>query len=76
MISSKKAALQDREVFTVAPYKDGWAVEHNGEFTAAATSKEEARAAAHRAARASHDAGKPCQVTVRGESGYFGAGVR
>jgi len=71
MISAKKAAFQDRDIFTIAPHEGGWAVVHNGEFHDASADKDEVRAAAHRRARASHDAGRPCQVTVQGESGFF-----
>jgi hypothetical protein len=66
-----RAAFQDREIFTVTRHLDGWAVEHNGDFSDASTSKEEVRAAAHKHARAAHDAGRPCQVTVSDETGFF-----
>ncbi len=66
-----KAAHHDREVFTVVRHLDGWAVEHNGEISEISNSKDEVRAAAHRQARASHDAGRAAQVTVSDEAGFF-----
>lgn len=60
----------DRATFTVAPHMGGWAVEHDGEFVACA-SKEEAKAAANKGARAAQDSGRPCQVRVSGELGFF-----
>jgi hypothetical protein len=73
MIAAKKATLQDRDVFAIAPYQGGWAVEHNGEYLDASTSQDEVRASAHRRARACHDTGRLCQVVVSGESGFFAA---
>ena len=75
MIAAKKATLHDREIFTIAPYLGGWAVEHDGQFHDASPNKDEVRAAAHKRARAAQDAGRPCQVVVSGESGFF-AGAR
>jgi hypothetical protein len=69
-----KAVPQARDVYTVTRHLSGWAVEHNGVFTDISDSKDEARAAAHKHARASHDAGHPCQVTVADETGFFLAG--
>jgi hypothetical protein len=66
-----KVASQAREVYTVTRHMDGWAVEHNGAYSDASHSKDEARAAAHKHARAAHDAGRPCQVTVSDETGFF-----
>jgi hypothetical protein len=67
-------SLQPREIFTVARCGDGWAVEHAGEVSEPAATKEEARALAHRMARAAHDQGRPSQVTVADEAGFFAAG--
>jgi hypothetical protein len=68
---SFKSGAQTRLVFTVAPYKGGWAVEHEGVYLDASASKEEVKAAANKRARASQDSGKPCQVRVSGEGGFF-----
>ncbi len=69
-----RSAAQTRDVYTVTPHRDGWAVEHNGEFSDLSSSKDEAKAAAHKHARAAHDAGHPCQVTISDETGFFLAG--
>ena len=66
-----KAAAKEREIFTVARHPSGWAVEHNGEISDISISKDEARAAAHKLARAANDAGRACQVTVSDETGFF-----
>ena len=70
MIAARTAA-QSRDVYTVTPHLKGWAVEHNGVLTDMSATKDEASAAAHKHARASHDAGRPCQVTVADETGFF-----
>ena len=70
-MSMGRTESEARDVYTVTPYLDGWAVEHNGEFTDLSLSKDEARAAAHKLARAAHDAGRPCQVTISDETGFF-----
>jgi len=76
-MSAGKSAPIQRDVFTIARHLDGWAVEHNGAFSDASTSKDEVRAAAHRQARAAHDAGRPAKVTVGDEAGFFHlAGLR
>ena len=67
---SAKSGL-DRATFTVGPYLGGWAVEHDGEFSSPFSSQEEARADANKRARAAQDAGRPCQVRVSGELGFF-----
>ncbi len=68
---SFKSGAQTRLVFTVAPYQGGWAVEHDGAYSDASSSKEEVKAAANKRARASQDSGHPCQVRVSGEGGFF-----
>lgn len=70
-MTTGKPTAPSRDVYTVTPHSDGWAVEHNGVFTDLSSSKDEARAAAHKHARAAHDAGRPAQVTVSDESGFF-----
>lgn len=62
-----------RAIFTVCSVNGGWAVEHEGEFFDRCASKEEAKAAANKRARAAQDAGKACQVRITGESGFFAA---
>jgi len=63
----------ERAVFTVLRHEDGWAVEHEGQFSDASPDKEVVKAAANKRARAAQDAGKPCQVRVVGEHGFFNA---
>jgi hypothetical protein len=61
----------DRAILTVG-FADGlWAVEHDGEFFGQSPDKEIAKAAANRQARAMQDSGRPCQVRVRGENGFW-----
>ncbi|MEO6338569.1 MAG: hypothetical protein ABIO39_00905 [Caulobacteraceae bacterium] len=62
-----------RTVITVSRLETGWAVEEGGEFYDRTPNKDEAKAAAHKRARAAQDAGRPCQVRVDGETGYFSA---
>ncbi|HEY2750785.1 hypothetical protein [Phenylobacterium sp.] len=61
----------DREILTVARHEGRWAVEHHGVFYDHAIEKEEAKAAANKRARALQDQGRPCQVRVNGEHGFF-----
>jgi len=61
----------ERETLTVARHDGWWAVEHQGEFFGHTPHREEAKAAANKRARALQDAGRPCQVRVAGELGYF-----
>jgi len=61
----------DRETLTVARHDGRWAVEHEGAFSDHTPDKEEAKAAANKRARALQDSGRPCQVRVSGEQGFF-----
>jgi hypothetical protein len=61
-----------RTVFTVARHDGGWAVEKDGEFFDQTTDKEEAKASAHKRARAAQATGELCQVRISGEHGFFG----
>ena len=63
----------DRAVFTVVRHKDGWAVEHDGQFSDLTADKEVAKAAANKLARAAQDAGQACLVRVTGEHGFYAA---
>jgi hypothetical protein len=68
---SIKRSAMDRVVLTVSPHQDGWAVEQGGEYSDHSANKEEAKAAATKQARRLIDSGKPCQVVVSGDVGYF-----
>ena len=63
----------DRAIFTVVRHPNGWAVEHDGEFTDITSDKEVAKAAANKRARAAQDKGQACLVRVTGEHGFFTA---
>ena len=63
--------MTDRAVLTVQPHDGGWAVELEGEVFGLSPDKDIARAAANRRAREMHDKGRPCQVRVTGEHGFF-----
>lgn len=62
----------DRVVFTVTRHDGQWAVEEGGRYFGHSRDKEDAKAAANREARANQDAGRPCQVRIVGEHGFFG----
>jgi hypothetical protein len=64
----------DRETFTIMRHLGGWVVEHKGQYFDPSPTQEEARAAANRRARVEQDAGRPCQVRVTGEAGFFVGG--
>jgi hypothetical protein len=59
-----------RTIFAVIEYGDGWAVESGGSILERKSDKDEAKAAAHRRARKSQDAGRACMVRVSGENGF------
>jgi hypothetical protein len=61
----------ERETLTVARHEGRWAVEHQGTYSDHTSDREEAKAAANKRARALLDAGRPCQVRVTGETGYY-----
>jgi hypothetical protein len=65
--------LVDRAVLTVARHEGVWSVELDGERFGHSPDKEEAKAAANRHARQIQDEGRPCQVRVSGEHGFFDA---
>lgn len=62
-----------RDVFAVIRHGDGWAVEHDGEILGESIDKDEAKACAHKEARAASEAGKLCQVRISGEHGFAAA---
>jgi len=64
-------SANDRETVTVARHEGRWAVEHQGTYSDHTLDREEAKAAANKRARALQDAGRPCQVRVTGEHGFF-----
>ena len=70
LLSAMRADL-DRAVLTVLRHDGAWAVEHEGEHFGHSSDKEVAKASAHKRARQMQDGGRPCQVRVSGEHGFF-----
>ena len=63
--------VQERAVITVTRHEGLWRAEHDGETFGQSADKEVARAAASRRARELHDVGRPCQVRIQGEYGFW-----
>ncbi|WP_297695867.1 hypothetical protein [Phenylobacterium sp.] len=61
----------DRAIFTVVRHDGRWAVEHDGEYFGHSSDKEVAKAAANKRVRQLQDSGRPCQVRVFGEQGFY-----
>lgn len=66
--------IPDRAVFTVIRHNGLWAVEHDGEHFGHSRDKEVARAEASKRMREVQDSGRPCQIRVSGEHGFYVAG--
>jgi hypothetical protein len=64
-------AVVERCVFTVIRHDGVWAVESAGEFFGHSVDKEVAKAAANKRARVVQEGGRPCQVRVSGETGFY-----
>lgn len=60
-----------RTVLTVSRTLGVWSVEQEGEVFGHSPDKQVAQAAANRRAREIQDGGKPCQVRVAGETGFW-----
>jgi hypothetical protein len=58
-------------IFLVAQRDGAWSVEHEGHSSCRSKNKEEVVASATKLARAATVAGRPSQVRVEGETGYF-----
>jgi hypothetical protein len=61
----------DRVVLTVCRDGDRWAVEEAGSFSGHSSDKDIAKAFANKRARQVQDGGRPCQVRISGEHGFF-----
>ncbi len=61
----------DRTVLTVFRRAGIWLVEHDGEDFGHTSDKEVAKAFANKRAREILDGGRPCQVRVSGENGFY-----
>lgn len=63
----------ERAVLTVAVHDGVWAVELDGDHFGHSPDKEIVKATANKRARQMQDNGRPCQVRVSGEMGFFAA---
>jgi len=63
----------DRLVLTVCRHGDAWAVEEDGRYFGHSADKDVAKASANKRAREMQDEGRPCQVRVSGEHGFYAA---
>jgi hypothetical protein len=63
--------ILDRAVLTVTRSDGVWRVEHEGQSFGHSADKEVAKAAANRRVREMQDGGRPCQVRVWGETGFW-----
>jgi hypothetical protein len=61
----------ERAVLTVRRHHGEWAVELDGELFGHSPDREVAKAAANRRARTILEGGRPCQVRVNGETGFY-----
>ncbi len=61
----------DRAVFTVQQNNGAWIVVSEGSVLHRCKDKDEAKAHAHKRARASQDSGRAAMVRVSGEHGFF-----
>ena len=61
----------ERAVLTVKQSDGCWAVELDGEFFGRTHDKEVCKASANKRARQIQDSGRPCQVRIDGENGFF-----
>jgi hypothetical protein len=60
-----------RDIYTVARHEHGWAVEFNGDISNVSKDKDEAKASAHKLARAASESGRAAMVVISGDMGYF-----
>ena len=58
-------------IFRVLQHDGAWSVEHEGQMTHRSNDKAVAIASASKLARAAATSGRPAQVRVDGEAGYF-----
>lgn len=56
----------------MSPHEGAWAVECEGERFGHSSDKEVAKASAHKRARQFQDSGRPCEVRIFGELGFYG----
>ena len=73
VLLSRMRMIPDRAILTVVRHEGSWMVELDGEMFDPCLDKEIAKAAANKRAREMQDGGRPCQVRVSGELGYYSA---
>ena len=61
----------ERSILSVVRHDGGWAVELDGDHFGYSLDTEIAKATANKHARRMQDEGRPCQVRVSGEHGFF-----
>jgi len=71
MLQSGMRMIRERAVLTVQRREGVWAVELDGEVFGRSPDQEVAKAAANRRIRQMQDAGRPCQLRVEGEMGFY-----
>jgi hypothetical protein len=59
------------QIFLVTRRDGAWSVEHDGRSSCRSPNKEEVVASATKLARAASLDGRPSQVRIEGETGYF-----
>ncbi len=58
-------------IFRIVQHDGAWSVEHDGHYSNHSPDKDAVIAAASRIARAATGNGRPAQVRIDGETGYF-----
>ncbi len=58
-------------IFRIVKHDGAWSVEHDGHYSNHSRDKDDVIAAASRLARAAIGNGRPAQVRIDGETGYF-----
>lgn len=71
VLNSRMRMVLERTVLTVTRHDGVWCVEHDGDEFGHSTDKEIAKAAANRRAREVLDGGRPCEVRISGEHGFW-----
>ncbi len=65
------SALSQPLIFRVVQHDGAWSVEHQGRYSNRSSDKDVAVASATKLARAALTIGRPAQVRIEGETGYF-----
>lgn len=63
--------LMSAQIFSVVQRDGAWSVEHDGHYSSRSHDKAVAVASATKLARAALASGRPAQVRIEGETGYF-----